>query len=146
MVTTILQLLLGILPEISCFPGNDYIERIWGNGVATVFTSGAWHKNVAVIDSFVNKTTSEKEWLKTLEKATEIAHKSPNEWTADRFTQMRNLIKHYPVFQALSHWSHSIYMVFENKRGGEYVASPCSFCSCESGALFFCICYASYIT
>ena len=31
---------------------------------------------------------------------------------------------------------HSVYMVFENKEGGEYVPAPASFCSCENGACF----------
>lgn len=32
---------------------------------------------------------------------------------------------------------HNVYVVFENKDDGEYVPSPCSYCSCEDGA-FFC--------
>lgn len=32
---------------------------------------------------------------------------------------------------------HTVYMVFENKEGGDYIPSPCSCCSCENGA-FFC--------
>lgn len=32
---------------------------------------------------------------------------------------------------------HNVYVVMENKDGGEYVPSPCSYCSCEDGA-FFC--------
>ena len=31
---------------------------------------------------------------------------------------------------------HTVYMVFENKDGGEYIPSPASYCSCENGALF----------
>lgn len=93
---------INYLPEISCFLGNDYIERIRGNGVATVFATGARRKNVAVIDSFVNKTSSETEWLKALEKPTENPPKSPTEWTADRFIRTRNLIRHYPVFKRSS--------------------------------------------
>lgn len=31
---------------------------------------------------------------------------------------------------------HTEYMVFENKAGGEYIPSPCSYCTCENGALF----------
>mmetsp|Transcript_2100 Transcript_2100/g.3218 ORF Transcript_2100/g.3218 Transcript_2100/m.3218 type:complete len:677 (-) Transcript_2100:130-2160(-) len=32
---------------------------------------------------------------------------------------------------------HNVYVVMENKDDGEYVRSPCSYCSCEDGA-FFC--------
>lgn len=32
--------------------------------------------------------------------------------------------------------THSVYMVFENKKGGDYVPSPASYCSCEAGAFF----------
>lgn len=32
---------------------------------------------------------------------------------------------------------HNVYVVFENKNGGEYVPTPCSYCGCENGA-FFC--------
>ena len=32
---------------------------------------------------------------------------------------------------------HNVYVVMENKDDGEYVPSPCSYCSCEDGA-FFC--------
>ena len=28
---------------------------------------------------------------------------------------------------------HTVYMVFENKEGGEYIPSPCSYCTCENG-------------
>ena len=31
---------------------------------------------------------------------------------------------------------HTEYMVFENKVGGDYIPSPCSYCTCENGALF----------
>ena len=31
---------------------------------------------------------------------------------------------------------HTEYMVFENKPGGDYIPSPCSYCTCENGALF----------
>lgn len=31
---------------------------------------------------------------------------------------------------------HTGYMVFENKEGGEYIQSPCSYCTCENGVLF----------
>lgn len=31
---------------------------------------------------------------------------------------------------------HTEYMVFENKVGGEYIQSPCSYCTCENGVLF----------
>lgn len=44
------------------------------------------------------------------------------------------------MFQCLSssrNVIHNVYMVFENKNDGEFVASPCSFCGCENGA-FFC--------
>lgn len=85
------------LPEISCFLGNDYIERLSGNGVATVFATGGRSNREAVIDSFIGKEVSErKQWLNELEKSNDSG---PNKWTAELFISTSNLLRHYPVFR-----------------------------------------------
>ncbi|KAL9188999.1 hypothetical protein ACHAXT_011489 [Thalassiosira profunda] len=84
------------LAEISCLLGNDFVDRKRGHGPATVFATGGRSSRVAVIDSFIQRTTTEEEWLQQFE---EDGGESASRWTADRFIRSRNLILHYPVFK-----------------------------------------------
>ena len=93
------------LAEISCLSGNDYINNVPNVGPAAIFGTHRGRTNqTALIDSFINETatnqsTTVEEWLDTY--VTKYGKKSSTEdedWTANRFIKVRNLVKHYPVF------------------------------------------------
>lgn len=98
------------LAEISCLSGNDYIDNLPSVGSAAIFGNYKKRTNqTALIDSFIenvviNGLNSEKKWLEDY--ATTHAKKTksddnvslPEDWSADSFIKVRNLIKHYPVF------------------------------------------------
>ena len=51
----------------------------------------------AIIDSFINRSCSEEEWLKRND-VQKGGGTTTDDWSPARFIQCRNLIKHYPVF------------------------------------------------
>ena len=98
------------LSEISCLSGNDYIDNLPNVGPAVIFGNHKTRKNqTALIDSYIEEvagkqTRTELEWLEDYssthgkKKKSDATVSLPEDWSVDRFVQVRNLIKHYPVF------------------------------------------------
>lgn len=86
------------LAEISCFLGNDYIGNMPQVGSAKLFANGQYGKKEAIIDSYINRSKTEEQWLMKF-KEERGANDPLESWSPDRFIKSRNLIKHYPVFK-----------------------------------------------
>ena len=110
---------LEYLAEISCLAGNDYIDNIPYVGPTKIFGTAKRKKDqTALIDSFIDDTVTnniktEREWLEEYCTANRRKRKKddgdaaddddddeslPENWSVDRFINVRNAIKHYPIF------------------------------------------------
>lgn len=99
------------LPEISCLSGNDYISNIPKVGPAKILSCHTIKKvkRKALIDSFIedtvtNATKSEHQWLQEYHAdyhntKNNNTNNPPGDWSPDKFIKVRNLIRHYPVFE-----------------------------------------------
>jgi len=94
------------LPELSCLAGNDYIDNLQNVGPAAIL--GTWKKppknKKAELDSLIERTESVRDWLVGLEqrhprKSDDAEESSEEDWSVQRFINVRNLIHHYPVFK-----------------------------------------------